>query len=281
MDKPQPSGEAARGEAKLLPHIAKQLNRIIGFSCGHASGPQGETFENIRRIAESTARNVAALEAHAAPAPTGLPTYDEQVNLVKACEHIAEGTEGWQKLRNECPSTAAVAALRDAYESFLPQPTGYEAGFSDALEMIPARQPTGDVGELDSADLVIWAADLTERHLSDRGRWKDYIEDVKLIAARAAGWRESHGGVIVHNSIEAICYSWSEALAISHEAAEQSLRTATSDVMMKCREIVCSAWQQAVKDHDLKPGSKIEAVFGLLLNDLDSYRAALTGAKET
>lgn len=32
---------------------------------------------------------------------------------LKACEHIAEGDEGWEQLRNECPSTAAVAGLRD------------------------------------------------------------------------------------------------------------------------------------------------------------------------
>ena len=32
---------------------------------------------------------------------------------VKACEHIAECDEGWEVLRNLCPSTAAVAALRD------------------------------------------------------------------------------------------------------------------------------------------------------------------------
>jgi hypothetical protein len=40
--------------------------------------------------------------------------FDAQVNLLKACEHIADGDEGWERLRNECPSTAAVARLRDA-----------------------------------------------------------------------------------------------------------------------------------------------------------------------
>lgn len=34
---------------------------------------------------------------------------------VKACEHIAEGDEGWERLRNECPSTMVVAALRDRF----------------------------------------------------------------------------------------------------------------------------------------------------------------------
>jgi len=42
---------------------------------------------------------------------------DAEMLRVKACEHIAEGEEGWQKLRNECPSTMAVAVLRDRFES--------------------------------------------------------------------------------------------------------------------------------------------------------------------
>lgn len=37
---------------------------------------------------------------------------DTEMERVKACEHIAEGDEGWQQLTNLCPSTAAVASLR-------------------------------------------------------------------------------------------------------------------------------------------------------------------------
>jgi hypothetical protein len=40
---------------------------------------------------------------------------DAEMLRVKACEHIALGEGDWERLRNECPSTAAVAALRDAY----------------------------------------------------------------------------------------------------------------------------------------------------------------------
>jgi len=39
---------------------------------------------------------------------------DEEMLRAKACEHIADGEEGWERLRDECPSTAAVAGLRDA-----------------------------------------------------------------------------------------------------------------------------------------------------------------------
>lgn len=38
--------------------------------------------------------------------------HDEQVERLKACEHIADGDEGWETLENLCPSTAAVARLR-------------------------------------------------------------------------------------------------------------------------------------------------------------------------
>lgn len=42
--------------------------------------------------------------------------FDKNVDRLKACEHIALGEGNWQSLRNECPSTAAVAALRDQIE---------------------------------------------------------------------------------------------------------------------------------------------------------------------
>ncbi|MDE2106927.1 MAG: hypothetical protein KGL39_57465, partial [Patescibacteria group bacterium] len=42
---------------------------------------------------------------------------DAEMLRVKACEYIAEGELDWQRLRNECPSTAAVASLRDVFEA--------------------------------------------------------------------------------------------------------------------------------------------------------------------
>jgi hypothetical protein len=38
---------------------------------------------------------------------------EREMLRLKACEHIAEADDGWERVRNECPSTAAVAALRD------------------------------------------------------------------------------------------------------------------------------------------------------------------------
>ncbi len=43
---------------------------------------------------------------------------DEEMLRVKACEHIAEGCEGWEKLINVCPSTAAVARLRNECQNW-------------------------------------------------------------------------------------------------------------------------------------------------------------------
>lgn len=50
--------------------------------------------------------------------------FDANVERLKACEQIAEGDEGWEVLRNLCPSTAAVAHVRDrldALEGFVAQ----------------------------------------------------------------------------------------------------------------------------------------------------------------
>jgi hypothetical protein len=42
---------------------------------------------------------------------------DAEMERIKACEHIAEGEEGWEALRDLCPSTMAVAKLRDELEA--------------------------------------------------------------------------------------------------------------------------------------------------------------------
>lgn len=44
---------------------------------------------------------------------------DLQMERLKACEHIADGDEGWEKLEQLCPSTAAVARLRRTHENVM------------------------------------------------------------------------------------------------------------------------------------------------------------------
>lgn len=61
---------------------------------------------------------------------------DAEMLRVKACEHIACGDEDWQKLRNECPSTAAVATLRDAYEALQSTPPTAVGRVIEAARMV-------------------------------------------------------------------------------------------------------------------------------------------------
>lgn len=62
---------------------------------------EGEWVE-IKEQRDSLSAQLKAAEAKS----------DAEMERVKACEHIAEGEEGWEALSNLCPSTAAVAQLR-------------------------------------------------------------------------------------------------------------------------------------------------------------------------
>jgi chromosome segregation ATPase len=92
-----------KGFAKITP---KQVLAILS-ALAAAERRAGEAEDAmVKAITEAegwqTERNEARQKA------------DAEMLRVKACEHIALGDEGWESLRNECPSTAAVAALRDA-----------------------------------------------------------------------------------------------------------------------------------------------------------------------
>jgi hypothetical protein len=88
---------------------ARELLRRIGDA--HGRETQSRYYEDnkpsVKLVVDALSTVASEREAIA----------DAQMELVKACEHIAEGTEGWGVLRNLCPSCAAVASLRDAYES--------------------------------------------------------------------------------------------------------------------------------------------------------------------
>ncbi len=76
------------------------------------------SHENFERFAY---RNWSRLLDHIATlqrsADESALAFDANVERLKACEHIAEGDEDWRALRNLCPSTAAVADLRDALDA--------------------------------------------------------------------------------------------------------------------------------------------------------------------
>jgi len=58
----------------------------------------------------------AIADAHNASITAEREKADKEMERVKACEHIAEGDEGWEQLSNLCPSTAAVAKLRTDFQ---------------------------------------------------------------------------------------------------------------------------------------------------------------------
>lgn len=82
--------------------VERAKERIAYFKGPH---PSGMTFPGTIAVLEDLIAEIARLRAE----------FDANVERVKACEHIAEGEEGWQLLRNLCPSAAAVATLRDEY----------------------------------------------------------------------------------------------------------------------------------------------------------------------
>lgn len=82
------------------------------------------------RLLTEAADTITRLRAQ--PSPREMDAeFDANVDRLKACEHIADGDEGWERLRNECPSTAAVARLRDAFEK--PSPREAELQAMDAI----------------------------------------------------------------------------------------------------------------------------------------------------
>lgn len=62
---------------------------------------------------------------------------DAEMERLKACEHIADGDDGWDSLRDLCPSTSAVSALRDRAEKA-------EASLAECLEALGAVVATDD-----------------------------------------------------------------------------------------------------------------------------------------
>ena len=86
--------------------------------------------------------------------------FDANVNRLKACEHIADGDEDWEILRNECPSTAAVARLRDAFVSLRAllaeawEGLGPFARFADSIEQLDRVEVDHMIRRLTPADFL-------------------------------------------------------------------------------------------------------------------------------
>lgn len=104
----------------LLPEVRAQIDSLL--STPDAQKAAGELEELRAALVEAgsvggklTADNMALRadnEALRARVRELEAACDAEMQRVKACEHIAEGDEGWEFLVNLCPSTAAVAALK-------------------------------------------------------------------------------------------------------------------------------------------------------------------------
>jgi hypothetical protein len=97
------AGRVYKDACELLPTIDAALK-------GKAETHDRLSFEKLARSLNWNGKSeVDSAEAMRAD-------FDANVDRLKACEHIADGDEGWEKLRDECPSTAAVARLRDSWK---------------------------------------------------------------------------------------------------------------------------------------------------------------------
>lgn len=82
------------GYGACVTHLNRPLLQVLGLTSESAN----LVMDEIERIAAKS---------------------DEEMLRVKACEHIAEGEEGWEEFSNVCPSAAAVANLRRNMESLI------------------------------------------------------------------------------------------------------------------------------------------------------------------
>lgn len=101
-DKPDTSAAALRNKA--IEHDNFGYNVTANLLRAIADEKESWTAREAELVRE---RDEARTEAASASKKA-----DEEMERVKACEHIAEGDEGWEVLTQICPSTAAVAALR-------------------------------------------------------------------------------------------------------------------------------------------------------------------------
>lgn len=115
-----------------------------------------------------------------------------EMERVKACEHIAEGDmdgNDWRILRNLCPSTAAVAALRDKYETLLKRESG-----DDDTNVVSKWQPI----ETDPKNRTVvlincgrgWIYTAYYDHSAKQPRWfhSDSHGNAKAVQAGIYGW---------------------------------------------------------------------------------------------
>lgn len=99
-----------------------------------------------------------------------------EMERVKACEHIAEGDEGWEALVNLCPSTMAVAAFRREYVQAIAQR-------DEARSERDIYREMGDSLEAKLAALDVPKPEGGEIERLERGFWEWYGDNYKRLDA--------------------------------------------------------------------------------------------------
>jgi len=125
--------------------------------------------------------------------------FDANVDRLKACEHIACGDEGWKGLRNLCPSTNAVAALRDKLECQKPVTFDENLVWDKYRELPPKHQ---SFRSHHAAELVRWALATFKLAPTDRVEPTDEAITDFLKARCWYGWisREIVRAILSHFS---------------------------------------------------------------------------------
>lgn len=125
-------------EGKMSADLEKRLRD--GEPCGLSGRCKHRTPDAC--LCAEAAAHIATLQREAEEAAGA---FDANVLRLKACECIAEGEEGWQTVRDACPSAAAVATLRDQFEALQREADGMR----EALEAMLLIEPR-DLGHVET-----------------------------------------------------------------------------------------------------------------------------------
>ena len=114
-------------EGKMSADLEKRLREGFG---------SGTPLSHGEQLRAEAADHIATLQREAEEAAGA---FDANVLRLKACECIAEGEEGWQTVRDACPSAAAVATLRDQFEALQREADGMREALKRARDFVEAE----------------------------------------------------------------------------------------------------------------------------------------------
>ncbi len=161
-DKPDQPVGCAEQQAKEI------IERIWGVWYGDHRGDM--TPDRFATTLEIAKKQIVSAISH-----SDCQKCNAEMERVKACEHIAEGDmdgNDWRALRNICPSTMAVAELRDKYEALLMRESGddtdYNAKYEKLKEFVRGKWK-GDCAECASLANEVFRQESATNEIEDQG----------------------------------------------------------------------------------------------------------------